>query len=389
MTNEKSPTTGATVTGLIPNGNEMSKDNNYLVRNQDNLIPPPDFNLNGSPDALAAFEHLRITDTTPIPNPEPIIKISGETIATADDIFTISGASKSGKSAFVSMLIGAAISETGQISDGLEGVEVLFNADKKAVIHFDTEQARHKHQRNLKTILKRADFGNCPDFYLSYNIRQLDIDEYAEKTTGICQAASDKFNGIHSIWIDGGADYIADVNDPEGSNAAVKYFEELAIQYHTAVFIIVHTNPGSDKERGHFGSQCQRKSGGIIMVKSEGDISFIEPKILRYAGKNDIPQLMFKFDKAKGYHVGCGVKSEESTEAAKFHKRIAKAWELCLQVFGGQRSHKYSKAVDQIMQITGKSEAPAKGMFKDMKAHEMIIQGTDEHWRINQKYEPV
>ena len=69
---------------------------------------------------------------TLIPEPEPVLKISGEIIAAAEDIFTISGASKSGKSAFVSMLIGAAISETGQIADGLEGVEVLFNADKKS-----------------------------------------------------------------------------------------------------------------------------------------------------------------------------------------------------------------------------------------------------------------
>jgi len=342
-----------------------------------------------SPKVLNYYEYLRITDLTPIPEPEPVIKINGEIIAAAEDIFTISGANKSGKSAFVSMLIGAAISETGQISDGLDGVEVLFNADKKAVIHFDTEQARHKHQRNVKTILKRADFTTCPDHYLSYNIRQLDIDKYADITTGICQAASNKFNGIHSIWIDGGADYIADVNSPELSNGIVKYFEELAIQYHTAVFIIVHTNPGSDKERGHFGSQCQRKSGGIIMVKAEGDISFIEPKILRYAGKADIPQLMFKYDKTRGYHVGAGVKSAESTEAAKFQRRIDKAHEVCQQVFSGQRSFKYGKAVDEIMRITGKSIAPAKGIFTDMKVNDMILQGTDENWRINEKYVSV
>ncbi|MBW6491305.1 MAG: hypothetical protein K0B15_08965 [Lentimicrobium sp.] len=365
------------------------KDTEFQSAKQVNLIPPPDFDLNGDPDELSKYEYLRITDTTDIPEPEPILKINGEIIAAAEDIFTISGASKSGKSAFVSMLIGASISDTGQIADGLEGVEVLYNADKKAVIHFDTEQARHKHQRNVKTILKRADFISCPVYYLSYNIRQLEIDKYADITTGICQAASTKFNGIHSIWIDGGADYIADVNDPERSNAAVKYFYDLSSQYHTAVFIIVHTNPGSDKERGHFGSQCQRKSGGIIMVKSEGDTSFIEPKILRYAGKGDIPKLTFIFDKNKGYHVGAGIKNEESAEAAKLQKRLVKAWEVCQQVFSGQRSYKYGKAVDQIMRVTGKSIIPAKAIFTDMKVHEMILQGADENWRINGNYSAV
>lgn len=344
----------------------------------------PDFE-SSSPDGLDKYEHLRITDSTPIPDPEPIIKINGEIIAASEDIFTISGASKSGKSAFVSMLISAAISETGRISDGLEGVEVLFNADKNAVIHFDTEQARHKHQRNLKTILKRADFTNCPDYYLSYNIRQLDINHYADITTGICQAAKSRFKGIHSIWIDGGADYIADVNDPERSNAAIKYFEELAIYYRTAVFIIVHTNPGSDKERGHFGSQCQRKSGGIIMVKAEGDISLIEPKILRYAGKADIPQLLFKYDKSKGYHIGIGV-NELNDPDKKAKSKILEVWKVCEKLFSGQRSLSREKAISQIMVKKACQERTAAGIFAHMTAAEMIIKGEDNNYRINTQY---
>lgn len=340
----------------------------------------------GTPDGLAKYEHLRITDLTPIPEPEPVIRINGEIIAAAEDIFTISGASKSGKSAFVSMLISAAISETGQISDGLEGVEVLYNADKKAVIHFDTEQARHKHQRNVKTILKRAGFTNCPEYYLSYNIRQLDIEQYAEITTGICQAAKNKFKGIHSIWIDGGADYIADVNSPELSNGIVKYFEELAIQYHTAVFIIVHTNPGSDKERGHFGSQCQRKSGGIIMVKAEGDISFIEPKILRYAGKADIPQLIFKYDKAKGYHVGAGINEGKNDPDKKAESKITDTWRVCEKIFSGQRSFSREKAIGQIMLKKACQERTASGIFALMTAGEMIFKGEDNNYRLNTLY---
>lgn len=382
----QSPAVGEQDPDLSNNLNRQPKDTHYHSETQ--IITPPDFNLNGDPiqDKLSEYDYLRITDTTPIPEPEPLLKINGEIIAAVEDIFTISGASKSGKSAFVSMLISEAISETGKITGGLEGVEVSTNLDKKAVIHFDTEQARHKQQRNVKTIVKRAGLSTFPDHYRSHNIRQLDIDKYADITTGICQAASERFGGIHSIWIDGGADYIADVNDPERSNAAVKYFEELAIEYHTAVFIIVHTNPGSDKERGHFGSQCQRKSGGIIMVKSENDISFIEPKMLRYAGNTDIPQLLFKYDKERGYHVGCGIKSLESIEAAKFQKRIASAWDICQNVFGAQQSHTYGKAIDEIVRITKKSEAPAKTYFKDMKAHEMIIQGDDKNWRIDQNY---
>ncbi|MBL0097247.1 MAG: hypothetical protein IPP46_12730 [Bacteroidetes bacterium] len=46
------------------------------------------------------------------------------------------------------------IGEDGQL-DGLDLVEVL-RIFQKAVIHIDTEQARHRHQSNLKTIYEEA-----------------------------------------------------------------------------------------------------------------------------------------------------------------------------------------------------------------------------------------
>jgi hypothetical protein len=342
------------------------------------LAQPPDFNLNGLPDALAAFEHLRITDSTIIPYPIPTLKINGERISTPATLTTISGQPKSGKSALTGILIAGAISKNSDI-EGLPGVEVLPNTTGKAVIHFDTEQDRWTQQYNHKTILKRARLDHCPNFFLSYNIRQLDLDEYADITSNVCQVASDLFNGIHSIWIDGGADFVADVNDAPQSNGIIHYFEQLAQMYQTAIFIVVHTNPGSDKERGHFGSQCQRKSAGILSVKKEGDISYLDPKLLRHSG--DIQKIQFKYDKIKGYHVFCN--EFEDLEGKRAIDRLEKTKKVCESIFSGQRSYSFGIAVDAIMKETTKGETTAKGMFKDMRAHEMIIQGSDKNWRIN------
>ena len=44
---------------------------------------------------------------------------------------------------------------------------------------------------------------------------------------------------------------------------------------------------------------------------------------------------------------------------------------------------KYNDAIDSIMKITQKQERAAKDIFKEMKAHQMITQGPDKHWRIN------
>jgi hypothetical protein len=324
------------------------------------------------------YKHLQITDSTPIPPPIVIIKINSEIISTEGNVTTVSGASKSGKSAFISVPLAGAIAD-GEY-DGFPEIEVT-HCNGKAVLHFDTEQARHKHQRNLKSILKRAGLKTCPENFLSYNIRQEDLENYILITEQLISAAFVKFGGVHLIVIDGGADYIRDVNEPNQSNKIVKFFEDIAIKYRAAVIVIVHVNPGSDKERGHLGSQLQRKSESVLTVKAQGEISVLEPKFLRMAGKGDVPLIQFIYDKEKAYHIYCGLKPMEEP-GQKNVKRVEEIKVIAEKVFAPPSSFGYADAIDKIMKHTGKQIVTAKALFKEMKAHEFITQGEDKNWRI-------
>jgi hypothetical protein len=326
---------------------------------------------------LEKYSHLQISDATEIPSPNVILKIGGEIISTEGNITTASGPSKSGKSAFTGVIIAGCIAQDDY--DGFPDVSVK-PAGGKAVVHLDSEQARHKHKSNLLSTLRRAGLSKCPDNLLSYNIRQLDQSKYKEATEEICQAAFDKFAGIHLIVIDGGADYIHDVNEPNQSNALVKWLEDLAIRFSTAIIVIVHVNPGSDKERGHFGSQLQRKSESVLTVKTQGDISYIEPKLLRMGGKAQIPLIQFSYSKEKGYHVYCGVHSGQNAIDARRQKEIE---ETAKSVFAPPASYSYSEAIDRIMKYSSKKEVTAKGIFKELKVHGLIVQDDAKNWRIN------
>ncbi len=330
---------------------------------------------------LQMYEPLRITAEMDIAQPIPVITINGEMISTEGNITSVSGASKSGKSAFTAWIIAGAINADGDINDPLEGLKIQPNDKKKAVVHFDTEQARHKHQRNIKSILRRANFKATPDYYLSYNIRQLDISEYSQTTSNICELAFRQFKGIHLIIIDGIADYIKDVNDGSTSNEVIKFFEGIAIKYATPVIVIIHTNPNGDKERGNLGSQLQRKSESVLTIKQDGDISYLEPKFLREAGKGDVKLLQFTYDKCKGYHIGCGAKIDSKSN--KDAERIVMIQKMAKAVFAPPNSFAYKDAIERIMKESNKKDAIAKGLFKDMKAHQMIIQGDDKNWRLN------
>lgn len=377
-----------------------AKDNNYQIVNQnENQISDVVCNeafLKNQINELTKeinsrtheIEKYRITDTTAIPEPEPVIKINGEIIATVEDIAAIIGAPKSGKSSILYIFISGAICNPGTSVDGMpEEIQVLPNHERKAVVHLDCEQARYKHQQHLKNIIKRAGLENCPDWFLSYNIRQLDIADYMNITIDICEEAIKEHQGIHSIWIDGGADFVKDVNDPDNSNSIVKFFEWIAIQYHTAVVIIVHTNPGTEKERGHFGSQVQRKSGGTLLVKEDGEFSVVEPKRLRYAGKSDIPLLLFRYDKEKGYHVGIGSREANISDPdAKARQKTIETWRLCQDIFSGQKSYTGEDSVKKIMAKKACQVRTAKGTFSIMNSNDMLIKGSDNYYRINLQY---
>lgn len=333
---------------------------------------------------IQRLERLRITDTTPIQKPDVFLKINGQVFARTTELYSMSGGPKSGKSALQSMLVGGALSENGTIEDSVTGVEVEPNYKKYAVVHIDTEQPRYTHQQIQRTIWGRAGHNRCPDYYISLNLKKEEYTLYQEITTDACDYALEKFGGVYAIFIDGGADFCNSVNDEARAIEAVRYFMVLAEKYQAAVWVIVHTNPGNGtKERGHFGSEIQRKSAGIITVVKCDNISYIDTKLARYTGDEPGRELMFQYNKGKGYHVGISPESPESKQLAKRKVRKEELTKLCESIFGGQMSYNYDKAIHKIMIERTLKERASKDIFKEMKAYELIVQGTDKNWRIN------
>jgi len=349
----------------------------------ENIIEPQDWQqfMDDIFCELSRYDYLRITPDTNIPVPIPLIKIGGEIICTEGNITTISGASKSGKSALISWFLAGAISTTGFLIDPLEGVEIEPNIYGKAVIHFDTEQSKYDHQKKQRTILQRAGFTHCPRYFRSYNIRELELSSYITHTQKICEYANKHFGGIHLIVVDGGADYIQNVNDPEQSREIIKYFGDLAIRYSTPVIIIIHTNPDGSKERGHMGSECQRKSESVLRVMKTGDVSYIEPVFLRNAGDGAIPRIQFAFDKEKGYHVSCGFRASVAVD--RDAERFMLLERLAGEVFLPPTALKNKTCEEKVTEATGKSISVVKTMLAEMREKKLIIKGDDGLWKLN------
>ena len=321
------------------------------------------------------YEYLRITMLKEIPEPNPIVSIDNHTISTPGNLTMLSGNSKAGKSAFCSVIIAGAIRGHKYYYDGFEPLYIDGNEEKKAVIHIDTEQAKHNHYQNLKNaVLKRSNLEELPEYLYSYNIREMEIKDRQKFTEDLFLEASTKSGGIHLAVIDGLADYINSVNDEQEANSIVHFFEKLSIKYNCPVVTIVHLNPNSNKERGHLGSQLQRKAESVLQIKKgEDEISYCEPYLLRNASNLEVPIIQFEYDKDKKFHIYAGTKdkSDEQSNNSKKLKEIVK------EVFS-KEPKQYKEAIKQIMDISGVSEPTAKRYIRQMSEEYNFIKKIKE-----------
>lgn len=327
---------------------------------------------------LADFDSLLVTAEKDIPQDEVIIEIAGAKFATQNNISAISAAPKGAKTAEMNGMVAGSISFNGQVA-GFPHIQVRPNDERKAVIVLDTEQSMADQQHNVRTILKRAGVDSTPEHLRCYNITQFSLRDYQPKTNLICELNAEKFGGIHSIYIDGGADFIASVNDEDQSTDIVKFFRQLSINYQCTVVVIVHQNPGGDKERGHFGSELQRKIYGLLSIEKKGDIFSINGKMLRRSGNNDVPVINFQYCKDHGYHVEVDAQDQEATKDMARRQQLE---QIAQEVFKPLQAYKHVEAYSAIMQHTNKGTTSCKTMLNDMVGFGCLVQGPDKLYRV-------
>lgn len=298
-------------------------------------------------EIIRELEKCRVYTGMTLTKPVPIIAIKGETISTAGNLTGIIGASKAGKSAIIQAGLAGCFNSEGKECDTL-GLEVL-PSDGKLVLHFDTEQSIYDHHRGLKSALKRGGLETEPKYFKSFNITGRDVSWCKEALTSAGNYYGNQFGGIHSIWLDGPADFLTSVNDEKESNAFVLDLLMFARHHQCPVISTLHFNPDSNtKGRGHLGSAFERKCQSVISVtKSEPDgVSKYEPLkgLLRSSG--GVQPFTFQYSVQDGYHVSRGFTLNK--KEAERQEQFDDMWNL---FDGGSVSHTYSELVSLVMNL--------------------------------------
>jgi hypothetical protein len=161
------------------------------------------------------------------------------------------------------------------------------------------------------------------------------------------------------VILDGVGDMVADVNDAEECNEFVARLHALAIKYDCAIPGVLHFNPGTEKTRGHLGSQLERKSESNLRLDKDGEITSVWSEKQRRAPilKGQGPRFTWSND--AGMHVSVSLDAISPKQA----KEIADAKNLRDEVFSNRSAMGYCDLKRRVQEVTEKSGTTATRIY--------------------------
>lgn len=246
--------------------------------------------------------HL-IDASTNIPEPIPVLSRYGSIIASEGNISAVVGAAKSKKTFLCTALVGAMLRPNGTASFGI-------TPSRSLVLWVDTEQSASHTQRVIKRIHRIA---NQPEDRPFDKLVTLTLREIEPKERFSILRDAIAYYKPRLVVVDGISDLMYNSNCIEESDAVVGEMMALSTEYNCHIMNVLHTNPNSDKARGHIGSTLQRKVETMIYVRRVGERSVVEPQ---YCRNEEFAPFAFHITE-EGIPEECEMPSEREEQSAE------------------------------------------------------------------------
>ena len=217
------------------------------------------------------IEQTVISASDKLPPLIPVISRKGVLICSEGNISAVVGEAKSKKTFLCTALVGSLLDLNKQ---NRFGIEPLFCK----VLWVDTEQSREHIQKVLFRInlLGMIPYDNPNGRLLTQTLREESPAKRLEQLRyGI------EYHQPKLVVVDGISDLMSNTNSLEESEALVAELLRLSSMYGCHIMNVLHTNPNSDKARGHLGSTLMRKAETVIFVHRAGEMSIVEPQYCR------------------------------------------------------------------------------------------------------------
>ena len=242
-----------------------------LEREYDSMVIRYNLDKMHKAEMYQRIEQTVISASDKLPPLIPVIRRKGVLICSEGNISAVVGEAKSKKTFLCTALVGSLLDMNKQ---NRFGIEPLFCK----VLWVDTEQSREHIQKVLFRInlLGMIPYDNPNGRLLTQTLREESPAKRLEQLRyGI------EYHQPKLVVVDGISDLMSNTNSLEESEALVAELLRLSSVYGCHIMNVLHTNPNSDKARGHLGSTLMRKAETVIFVHRAGEMSIVEPQYCR------------------------------------------------------------------------------------------------------------
>lgn len=174
--------------------------------------------------------------------------------------------------------------------------------------------------------------------------------------------------------IDGVADLMDDTNSNLESVSIASLLLKLTTQYDCHIITALHTNPNSDRARGHIGSEITRKAETVVNITKDGDTSVVRAA---YCRDMDIQDFAF-FINSTGLPE---LAQFNDIHPAKEHKLK----ELFAKILPLPNTATYSDLVSKIMEEAKIRERMAKRKITDALSAGILDKNNADYYHLKQK----
>ncbi|MBO5688073.1 MAG: AAA family ATPase [Alistipes sp.] len=241
----------------------LREANDFILRKQLDEMYREELRQKIEPYTLRADHQL--------PPLKPVVKRGEVLICSEGNISAVVGEAKSKKTFLCTAIVGSMLEWGGSQQFGIE-------RRLCRVLWVDTEQSKEHIQKVLFRInlLTHVKITSSLPHILMQTLREESPKDRLQLLRYAIEYQKPKL-----VVVDGVSDLLTNTNNLEESEALVAELLTLSTIYSCHIMCVLHTNPNSDKARGHLGSTLMRKAETVLFVHRVGDISIVEPQYCR------------------------------------------------------------------------------------------------------------
>jgi len=203
-------------------------------------------------------------ENNPPPIRESIGFVNGVGCMKFQNVITIVGQQGKGKSSICEAICSKIL------NPGCDGLGFSFSDEIKRVVLFDFERRNDDLYDGWLKIKERAGMQN-EKVENALVVGMMQLRTLDDKLNRINQITSDFKPNL--VIIDDASRIVKNINDLEGSEQAMYFLRDLAIDYNLTIIATIHPNPGGIKPRGHIGSELIRESSMMFLIKTDRGIN--------------------------------------------------------------------------------------------------------------------